>query len=204
MYSITCRHIYIHIHIYIYLYLHVCIHTHTHTHLNGAVGEASGASVRVQHRRALCVGLGRHRRQEHLSPQGPQFACFTGKKKTKSDSEGAARPLPAEATLWMRTEAPYTTSRWCTAGPSGCLLTYADVCWPMLTYAYECSRDLCWRMLAYADVCWRMLTNANECWRMLGGALRGQVAAASVLYAWVRHMHLEHVSARQVPFIEPS
>jgi hypothetical protein len=43
------------------------------------------------------------------------------------------------------------------------MLTYADVCWRMLTYAdgrgVLCARGchVCWRMLTYADVCWRML-----------------------------------------------
>jgi hypothetical protein len=45
------------------------------------------------------------------------------------------------------------------------MLTYADVCWRMLTYAAATKKkppingsDVCWRMLTYADVCWRMLT----------------------------------------------
>jgi hypothetical protein len=65
------------------------------------------------------------------------------------------------------------------------MLTYADVCWRMLTHApYSCmpgegialhyAYAVCWRMLTYADVCWRMphadvcrmLTYA-ACWRML-------------------------------------
>jgi hypothetical protein len=65
------------------------------------------------------------------------------------------------------------------------MLTYADVCWRMLTYdpippALETIAvsgtyaDVCWRMLTYTDVCWhmldvcwRMLTYAEVCWRML-------------------------------------
>ncbi len=51
------------------------------------------------------------------------------------------------------------------------MLTYADVCWSILTY-YDLCRTLTyadvWRMLTYdwrmIDVCWRMLT---YCWRML-------------------------------------
>jgi hypothetical protein len=37
----------------------------------------------------------------------------------------------------------------------------ADVCWRMLTYRRKLTyADVCWRMLTYADVCWRMLTYA--------------------------------------------
>ncbi len=46
------------------------------------------------------------------------------------------------------------------------MLTYADVCWRMLTYADVC---VCWHMLTYAGVCWRMrmLTYADVCWGLL-------------------------------------
>ncbi len=67
------------------------------------------------------------------------------------------------------------------------MLTYADVCWRMLTYAgfayiiYRFSHssragafigyaDVCWCMLTYADVCWRMLMYAGACWHMLAYA----------------------------------
>jgi hypothetical protein len=52
-------------------------------------------------------------------------------------------------------------------------LTYADVCWHMLTYA-ETKEEEIWgrervptRMLTYAHVCSRMLTYAHVCSRML-------------------------------------
>jgi hypothetical protein len=64
-------------------------------------------------------------------------------------------------------------------------MTYADVCWRILTYAETADAagrvhsssntssrmltyaDVCWRMLTYADLCWFMLTYADVCWRML-------------------------------------
>jgi hypothetical protein len=58
------------------------------------------------------------------------------------------------------------------------MLTYAGVCWRMLTYAGEkeerdrslwCWTYVCWRMLAYADLCWRMLAYADV-FRREGGA----------------------------------
>jgi hypothetical protein len=83
------------------------------------------------------------------------------------------------------------------------MLTYADVCWRMLTYATY--TDVCWRMLAYADVCctttigftyfstitkgfseWsfdvcsRMLTYAHVCSRVLTYA---EVCSSMLTYA---------------------
>jgi hypothetical protein len=45
--------------------------------------------------------------------------------------------------------------------------TYADVCWRMLTYTDVCWHmlDVCWRMLTYAEVCWGLLTYADVCRR---------------------------------------
>jgi hypothetical protein len=62
------------------------------------------------------------------------------------------------------------------------MLTYADVCSRMLTYAHVCWPSVAWkcsteantlisgRMLTYADVCWRMLTYADL--QLLGNVRR--------------------------------
>jgi hypothetical protein len=67
------------------------------------------------------------------------------------------------------------------------VLTHADVCCRILTYADV--YDACWRMLPYADVCWRMLTYADAydaCWRMQRRATKVVNAAAQNWTA--RHM----------------
>ncbi len=53
------------------------------------------------------------------------------------------------------------------------MLTYADVCWQMLSTArtWRAGVPVCWRMLTYGvPVCWRMLTYADVCWQMLSTA----------------------------------
>ena len=74
------------------------------------------------------------------------------------------------------------------------MLTYADVCWCMLTYVEVCSMNriikseelgsedwqtprwstttrnkpgVCWHMWTYTGVFWRILTYADVCWRMV-------------------------------------
>jgi hypothetical protein len=82
------------------------------------------------------------------------------------------------------------------------LLTHAEVCWRMLTYADVC---LCHRHersyqrlhSGFADVCWRMLTYADVCWRMSSLSSVTNVAAnvfTQFLSVWVSS---ERVRARE-------
>jgi hypothetical protein len=63
------------------------------------------------------------------------------------------------------------------------MLSYVDVCCHMLTYAvsmHTYRRDLEHNSLSHADVCWRMLTYAVICWRMLSACIpAGEISSTT-------------------------